>query len=425
MSGTIIKDWQLKNNWAPRIGATFDATGDGRTKLYGNYGRFYARVPNDLAARALSADDGLSRGDYYDANLTQPIPEGTLAAGVTRHFIVAGVGADTIDPNAKLTYTNEIVLGIDREIMRNTTFGVRYVFRNMPQVLEDVADCPMVAYELPQTSDLCGSVEYILTNPSSSIPVRPGTEFLGVHFDDPVHKYNSIEFTLNRRGANWSTMSSYRFSRLRGNFEGFFRDDNGQSDPAISSLYDFPTNDPSYKPYYDVALAAVGGAGDIRFLGDKNGILPLDRPHQVKLYGNYSWASGLNIGTGVNLSSGRPFTPFAANPNYGSDGEIPVAARGAGIQTIDGFMKRSPFESQVDVQASYALRMANERRVTFLADIFNLFNERRVLNYAQNTQLNNNQPNPDFGKPIDTNLGGNPPQFQVPLTMRVGVRFEF
>jgi len=420
MSGTIIKDWELKNNWAPRIGVTFDASGDGKTKIYGNYGRFYARIPNDLAARALSADDSFTRGDYYDANLTQVVPEGVPAAGVTRHFILAGVGADTIDPNAKLTYTNEIVLGVDREIMRNTTFGVRYVYRTMPQVLEDIANCPMVAYELPQTSDICGSVEYILTNPKSSIPVAPGTEFLGAHFDDPVHKYNSIELMLNRRGANWSTMSSYRFSRLRGNFEGFFRDDNGQSDPAISSLYDFPTNDPSYAPFY-----ANLQAGDIRFLGDKNGILPLDRPHQVKLYGNYAWASGLNLGGGVNLSSGRPFTPFAANPNYGSDGEIPTAARGSGIQTIDGFMKRSPFESQVDLQASYAIRTGGERRVTFLADVFNLFNQRRVLYYSQNTQLDQNVPNPDYGKPVDTNLSGNPPRFQTPFNMRVGVRFEF
>jgi Carboxypeptidase regulatory-like domain/TonB-dependent Receptor Plug Domain len=420
MSGTIIKDWELKNNWAPRIGATIDVTGDGRTKIYGNYGRFYARIPNDLAARALSADDGFTRGDYFDANLTQIVPEGVAAAGVTRHFILAGVGADTIDPDAKLTYSNEAILGIDREIMRNTTFGVRYVFRNMPQVLEDIANCPMVAYELPQTSAICNSVEYILTNPKSSIPVAPGTEFLGAHFDDPVHKYSSIELTLNRRGSNWSTLSSYRFSRLRGNFEGFYRDDNGQSDPAISSLYDFPTNDPSYAPFY----ASIGG-GDIRFLGDKNGILPLDRPHQVKLYGNYAWTSGLNIGGGVNLSSGRPFTPFAANPNYGSDGEIPTAARGTGIQTIDGFMKRSPFESQVDLQASYAIRTGGERRITFLADVFNLFNERRITYYSQNTQLDNNVTNPDFGKPVNTNLSGNPPQYQSPFNMRVGVRFEF
>jgi hypothetical protein len=419
MSGTIIKDWTLKNNWAPRLGVTYDLAGDGRTKLFANYGKFYAKVPNDLATRALSADDGFARGDYYDANLTNPIPEGVLAAGVTRHFILAGVGADTIDPEAKLTYTNEYVLGIEREIMTNTTFGVRYIRRDMPQVLEDIANCPMVAYELPQTSAICSTVEYILTNPKSSIPVAAGTEFLGAKFDDPVHKYNSVEFTLNRRGSNWSTISSYRWSRLRGNFEGFYRDDNGQSDPGISSLYDFPTNDPSYLPFYGPE------AGDIRFLGDKNGILPLDRPHQVKLYGNYAWGWGLNLGGGINLSSGRPFTPMAANPNYTSDGEIPVAARGSGIQTIDGFMKRSPFERQVDLQAAYALKTGGERRVTFIADVFNLFNERRVTYYDQDTQLDNSVPNPDFGKPINSGLSGNPPQFQAPFNMRVGVRFEF
>ena len=58
--------------------------------------------------------------------------------------------------------------------------------------------------------------------------------------------------------------ASYRWSRLWGNFEGFFRNDNGQSDPAITSLFDFPTNDPSY--------TALGAAehfrGDIRFLGE-------------------------------------------------------------------------------------------------------------------------------------------------------------
>src|SRR6185503_1633816 len=158
------------------------------------------------------------------------------------------------------------------------------------------------------------------------------------------HKYNSVELTLNRRGSNWSAMTSYRFSTLRGNFEGFYRDDNGQSDPGISSLYDFPTNDPSYT---SIGGKVYGYPGDIRYLGSSNGILPLDRPHQVKLYGNRNWSSGLNIGGGINLASGKPLTPMAANPNYGSSGEIPEAARGTGIDTVDGFATRTPFESQV------------------------------------------------------------------------------
>jgi outer membrane receptor protein involved in Fe transport len=428
LDGDLITGWQLKNNWAPRLGAAYDLTGDGKTKLYGNYGVFFARIPNDLAARALSADDGYTRADYFDAGLTRFITNGTATrqtptgAITTTHFILAGIGADTIDPASKLSYTNEVVLGFEREVTAGTTLGFRYVFRNMPRVLEDVANCPMAAYDTAASATACASVDYILTNPSSATPVNaaaiaavPG--FSAVKFDDPVHTYNSFEFTLNKRASHWNSMASYRYSRLRGNFEGFYRDDNGQSDPAISSLYDFPTNDPTYVKQYP-------GSGDIRFLGDPNGILPLDRPHQVKLYGNYMFTNGLNLGTGINLSSGKPLTPMYANPNYSSAGEIPGAARGTGIQTVDGFMERTPFESQLDLQASWSHSFSG-RKITFMADVFNLFNQTRITGYDQDVQLNAGAPNPDFGKPVNSLLSGTPPQFQAPRNMRVGVRFEF
>jgi outer membrane receptor protein involved in Fe transport len=428
LDGDLIQGWQLKNNWAPRLGFAYDATGDGKTKIYGNYGIFYARIPNDLAARALSADDGYTRADYFDANLTRFIANGTVtktsatAAATTTHFILAGIAADTIDPTAKLSYTNEIVLGLEREIGQGMTFGVRYVFRNMPRVLEDVANCPMAAYDTAASANACASVDYILTNPSSATPINAAAiaavpAFAAVKFDDPVHTYNSLEFTLNKRAANWNGMASYRYSRLRGNFEGFYRDDNGQSDPAISSLYDFPTNDPTYAPQYP-------GSGDIRFLG-ATGILPLDRPNQVKLYGNYTFNMGLNLGMGINLSDGKPLTPMAANPNYSSAGEIPMAARGTGIQTVDGFMTRTPFESQVDLQASWTTKIGGARRLTFLADVFNLFNQNRITGYDQDVQLTAGAPNPDFGKPVNSLLSGTPPQYQAPRNLRVGVRFEF
>jgi outer membrane receptor protein involved in Fe transport len=427
LSGNLIKNWQLKNNFAPRIGVTYDATGDGKTKIYGNYGIYYNRIPNDLAARALSADDGFSRVDFFDAGLTRLIPQGTVTktptgAPTTNHVILLGSGADDVDPNAKMGYTNEIVLGFERQIMDRTTFGVRYVFRNMPRIIEDITDCPMAAYELPQTASVpCGAV-YILTNPSAASPINAQAVSLfpalgAVKFDDPVHRYNAVEVTLNRRGTNWTGTASYRWSRLTGNFEGFYRDDNGQSDPGISSLYDFPTNDPTYTTYFP-------GEGNIQYLG-QIGVLPLDRPHQVKLYGNYAWNSGLNVGANLNLSSGKPLTPMAANPVYDSPGEIPVSPRGSGIQTVDGFMTRTPFESQLDLQASYSLKIAGTRRVMFLVDAFNLFDERRVINYDQNTELTAGTPNKAFGLPVNSLLGGTPPQFQVPFSFRFGARFEF
>jgi hypothetical protein len=232
-----------------------------------------------------------------------------------------------------------------------------------------------------------------------------------------------VEVTLDRRFAdNWSMLASYRWSRLRGNFEGFYRDDNGQSDPGITSLYDFPTNDPSYTA---IGVPQFGYRGDIRFLGAPNGILPLDRPHQFKLFGNYAFPADIGVGLSLNLSSGAPLTPLAANPNYANGGEIPEAPRGSGLQTIDGFKTRTPFLTDVDLQGSYVIKLGAARKITLLAEVFNVFNTQRVTMYDQWTQLTGPAPNPDFGAPITQVLPGAPPQFQTPRQIRVGARILF
>jgi len=167
-----------------------------------------------------------------------------------------------------------------------------------------------------------------------------------------------------------------------------------------------------------------GYSGDIRYLGEV-GILPLDRPHQIKAFGSYAFPLGLNVGMGLNAVSGAPLTPFAANPVYDSGGEIPTAPRGSGIQTVDGFKTRTPFLTTVDLQASYRLALGKTRAITLVADLFNLFNERKVTGYDQWTQLGFQVANPDFGLPVTELLSGRPPQFQAPFEMRVGARLTF
>jgi outer membrane receptor protein involved in Fe transport len=428
LSGTLVKDWALKKNWAPRLGASYDVTGDGKTKVFGNFGIFYARIPNDLAARALSADAGIG-ADYFDANLTRPIPNGVLAGATTTHYSIAGAGADVTDPNTKLSYVREFVIGTEHAVAANTTVGVRWINRRIPRVIEDIANCPMAAYDLAATSVPCGSVDYILTNPTSKTPVNPAViaidpRFAAVSFADPVHKYDAVELTLNHRVANWSAVGSYRWSRLRGNFEGFYREDNGQSDPGISSLYDFPTNDPTYTSIG----TRLGYPGDIRYLADPNGILPLDRPEQGKIFGNYLFAGALNVGLGLNLSSGKPLTPLAPNPNinYQNGGEIPTAPRGSGIQTADGFKKRTAFQSQIDLQVAYQIKVSGLRRVSLMADMFNLFNQQTILDYDNWTSITYGAgPNPNFGLPTTSVLLGHPAQYQAPRQIRIGARFQF
>lgn len=413
-----LKDFTWDNNWAPRIGATYDVTGNGKSKIYGNWGRFYAKVPNDLAARALSADSGISRADFFDANLTRPVPEGTLAGGQTRHFIIAGQNASDFDEKAKSTYMDEALAGVEYEALPGMNVGVRYIHRTMPRILEDVGTAQMVAYDL----NLPGleSVEYFVTNVDRNTPTTVFPGLPAARFEDPIHHYDAVEFTADKRlSNNWSLQSSYRWSRLWGNFEGFYRNDNGQSDPAISSLFDFPTDDISYT---SIGVPQFGYKGDIRFLGKLGaGPLPNDRPHQIKVYGTYNVPAGLNVGAGINLGSGKPLTQLEANPNYASAGEIPNTPRGKGFQTIDGFRKRTPFEASINAHVDYGFGVGM-RRLVLLADVFNVGNLRRVVGYNNFDETTFGVHNPDFGAIGDpvTLIG-----YQTPMQVRFGARFEF
>ena len=419
LHGTEVDDFTLDNNWAPRIGATFSLTSDNRGKVYGHYGRYFARLPNDLAARALSADQ-LITADYFDEGLTRPIPEGVLAGPegnqTTEHFSLQGATADVIDPDAKSTVFTEIVTGVEYEAIAGLNVGARYVYRNLDRLLEDVTMFPLVAGDLGLPG--ADSIDYILTNPGPETPTAGG---LGASFEQPVHTYHAIELTADKRLRNsWSLHTSYRYSRLRGTVEGFFRDDNGQSDPGITSLYDFPTNDPSYTA---IGAPQFGYRGDIRYLGELGeGPLPLDRPHQVKIYGSYAFPFGVNLGTGIDLSSGKPLTPLAANPNYRTAGEIPEGPRGSGFETVDGFKTRTPFFSEVNLHVDYALGFGGGRRITFIGDLFNLFNQKTVLDYNNFTESTFSSPNPNFGQPRSLADG---PAIQAPFGVRLGVRYSF
>jgi hypothetical protein len=419
-TGAAIRCSATWNNWAPRIGGTFDLTGTGKAKVFASYGRFYAKIPNDLAARSMSADAGITRQNYRDAALTQPVANGTSFIGTTTHLLLAGLHAAPIDPEAGSTYKKEYLAGVEFDVLGNSNLGFRFVRRDMPQVLEDISDLPLVGYFL----DACGtaSVEYVILNPSPSVPTVSCGGVLTSAFEGPRHTYNSFEVTLNRRfSGNWGAIASYRFSKLEGNFEGFYRSDNGQSDPAITSLFDFPTNDPTY-----TAMRSVhGGLGDIRFQGDSlgTGVLPNDRPHQVKLYGNYLW-NNFNVGLGFNAGSGRSLTALAGNSAYGNGGEIPLTIRGGGIATIeDGFKETTPIEVALDLHADYGFQFGT-RKLMLLADVFNLFNRQTVTNYDNWIETTPGVLNPNFGQP--TNGGASSTSsYQAPLSLRFGVRFDW
>jgi hypothetical protein len=411
-------------NWSPRVGLTYDIKGDGRSKIYGAWGRFYAKIPNDLAARAMSADTGITRQNFRDAALTQPVSNGTSFAGATTHLLLTSDHAAIIDPDSGSTYLNELVGGFEFEAGKSVSLGVRYIRRTMPQILEDIGQLPVAGYFLDQCGDAV--VDYFITNVNASTPAISCPQTAA--FEDPAHTYDAFEFTANKSFSdNWSLLASYRFARLKGNFEGFFRSDNGQSDPAISSLFDFPTNDPSYTAFAPILGPEVGGfRGDIRFQGSTlgEGRLPNDRPHQIKLYTNYAWGN-FNAGLGVNWGSGRTLTPLAGNTAYANGGEIPEAIRGSGIQTTtDGFLERAAADTQVDLHLDYTLKLNDKQRVTLIADVFNLINNQDPTDFDNWTEIAAGTLNPNLGQPVNGGVG-TITSFAPPRSIRLGARFEW
>ena len=404
-----LDEFTWDGNWAPRIGITWDPIGNGRAKIFGNFGRYFAKIPNDLAARALSADAGVTRADYFDEALTRPVPEGVLAGDATEHFIQAGLHASEFDPESRSTYSDEYLTGVEYELMPNFSVGVNYLHRNFGRVLEDVGTAPMAAYllELPGLE----SVEYFITNPDEQTPTVTN---LQATFEEAIHDYDAVTFTAEKTFADrWGLQSSYQWSRLHGTFEGFFRNDNGQSDPGITSLFDFPTNDPTYTM---IGVPRFGFRGDIRYLGALGaGPLPTDRRHKFKVYGNHLTAIGINIGMGLNAFSGTPLTALAANPVYDTPGEIPETPRGTGFETVDGFRDRTPWLLGLDLHAGYRLPVAG-RNLAISADVFNLLNRRSALDYDNYTEASFAVPNLDFGRVIE---------YQDPISARIGLRYTF
>jgi outer membrane receptor protein involved in Fe transport len=77
----------------------------------------------------------------------------------------------------------------------------------------------------------------------------------------------------------------------------------------------------------------------------------------------------------------------------------------------------------MDLQAAYALTVGNDR-LTLLADVFNLFNFRRTVDYNNNVDFPVfGVPNPNFGTPTSANVSGQ--QFQRPFNIRLGIRYAF
>src|SRR5438445_3178253 len=202
----------------------------------------------------------------------------------------------------------------------------------------DPGNCPISSGAINRTvfnpyNTAQGLADVCITNPGTAGSVIPDGTPDG--FVNPVRTYKAVEVEISKNfSKGWQLRSNYRWSTLAGNYEGAFRNDNGQSDPSISALFDFTT-------------------GSLGLLGDQFaiGFLNTDRRHILNNFISYNFSSGflknLTLGTGIRIETGVPLNDLRAHPVYQNGGEVPFGGRGA--------LGRTPTTGEGDLHAEYTL----------------------------------------------------------------------
>ena len=220
-------------------------------------------------------------------------------------------------------------------------------------------------------------------------------------FANPTRRYQELVVEYNRNLKNhWQMRANYRFAKLWGNYEGLFRNDNGQSDPGISSLFDF-TN------------------GSLGLLGDqtKPGFLNTDRRNVANVSVAYvvskdtpgmSVLNKMTLGTNIRGATGNPLSAYASHPIYLNPGEVPVGGRGTA--------GRLPNTVQFDGHMDYPVQLKEKYTLKLAFDAFNLFNSQHETGKNQDLDSSPGVISPDYTKPLG---------FQPPFYARASIRLEF
>lgn len=410
-------EWGLGDKLAPRLGFAWDATGDGRTKVYGSWGIFYdimkLRMSVGLGSQFLTVYrytlDSPDLSQIQDNPLCPPECPGRL---IWESDVFTGALGDPddsslrVDPGIDPMRLQEAVLGVERQITSYLTLSARYIHKQL-----DRAVSPMAFGEGSDSYTLIGNPGFGMA--TSFVP-QGGTT--AQPFPRTRRDYDAVEIGLRRRMAHsWAGRLFYTWSRLRGNHSGLANADWGQVAPNFDgslfspmTLYD-ETGEPSYGP------------------------LGTDRTHQIKAQLVYDFDLGTTVGASWFGSSGFPMTRIA-------DFIAPGRPRASVFYQRRGTDGRMPFTSRLDLQLQHRFRLSQRTQLTLTATVFNLFNEGQpttVVPWELFAGQRIAVSEAEFYEGVDTQslieeqgvvrepLFLMADNFQPPRTIRLAVRFSF
>ncbi len=413
---------KLKNQWAPRLGATYDLFGDKRTKLSAFFGRYHLPVAANTNIR-MAGNEYFTR-DFFILNGVDPTTRlPSLGQQVYHEVLSDSAGADPrtlTSQNLKPQFLDEFMVGVDQRIGDRWRVGLNVTHRNLKSVLEDT-DLGYTIANFCRTQNVpgCnpnqvpasfGSGGYVLLNPGKDAVIN--VDLLGngqltqitipaaiVDLPKAKRKYWAVEANLDRSwDGRWQLSGSYVWSSLKGNYEGGVKSDNGQDDTGLTQDFDEPG-----------------------WMDGSYGYLPNHRRHTFKLYGAYALTDSVQLGGFARVQSPRKFGCIGVyDPTLGGPGRATTAEAASwycgGRLVGRGRGPQSDWLKQLDLSVSYTLKIPGLRSLQLRADVFNIFNWKSKLDLREYGEDDGGNPDPNYGKATS---------YQAPRQIRFGVSMDF
>jgi hypothetical protein len=287
-------------------------------------------------------------------------PPGPQCSGPPQSVDLFGGNGVLVAPGIRPQYLEEFIVGAEYEVIEDLKVGLSLKRRSFGRVIEDVSVDGAHTYILANPGEFPTEEEDKLEREIADLRASGDpadvalaqrkeaqlVQFRGIRiFDKPKRDYNALEVTAVKRfSRNFFMQGSYTFSRTTGNFPGLFSSDNGQVDPNITSQYDL-----------------------IELLANREGPLPQDRPHYVKIDGYYNFdfdkAGMLTTGGRFRAFSGVATEALARHVQYGVD-ESFLLPRGE--------MGRLDPVWTLDAHIGYARLIRKDMKLEVYTDLFNL-----------------------------------------------------
>ena len=374
---------------APRLGFTYRLDQVGRWLLRGNYSRYYHQIGTSLAAFGNPSGRAVALFSFEDANGNGLVDPGQGEIDLGSPLVVNLPTANEVDPSLRQPRTDEVSIGIDRELAIGLTLGASFIYRRDHQLMDDI-NFGVVRSDFSETTAIDPGDDLALgTEDDRQIVVfNQSRESLGMdqfRLTNPEGldgTYRGLVLEARKRYLDgWQLLASLTLSESRGFLPG----------PGGESL----EGGGSSTVLYNNPNTLIGAEGRTFW----------DRPAVLRVSTSYDLPFGLRVAALYRGQSGQPLyrttqVSRAIDGTGLNQGPVEVIARSQGFF-------RQPAVHLLDARLERAFEFRPGRLSLYL-DVFNAFN--------RNTEIETAQRLSTFGATL---------KILPPRVARLGIRFAF